>query len=144
MILPLFFLIFLIIGLGVFYYFYNNYMNTKNHLDNLLKNSPVLGKMVPEGSQPSPSCVATGGGAAICTAATLSPSQQVIRQNNIKIDWENSLKILDYYTDIYNDYVVLNDTANINKMKLNITELINYMKDRGYTNHYGGPIITPF
>ena len=146
MILLLFFLIFLIIGLGVFYYYYDSNINTKKHLNNLLQNPPVLGKMVAviiDGTNSQPPCLNTNGLACGLVAGTPTSSQQAILQNNINIDWQNSLAILDYETKIYNDYVALYDTANINIMKIKITALVNYMTQHGYTNSDGTPVGIP-
>jgi hypothetical protein len=131
------------IGGIVFYYVYYR-KPVEDHLADLLKHPPVLGKMIGvelDATTSQPPCTNVNG---FTCALVASPSQQAIINYDQKIDYQNSLLLLDYETKIYYDYVVLNDTININIIKTKLTALVDYMKERKYTNQDGTKVTTPF
>jgi len=134
-------LIFLFLLLGVLIGFYYYYTNIKNDLDHLLKNPPTLGKINPIIELPTSTCQ---GATAVCDDLAPSASIKAINNNNIYIDYQNSLLLLDYETKLYNNYNAIYDTDNINKMKTKINALVTYMNKNNYKNIDGTPITTPF
>jgi hypothetical protein len=81
----------------------------------------------------------SGGATAVCDNLAPSASIKAINNNNIYIDYQNSLLLLDYETKLYNNYNAIYDTDNINKMKTKINALVTYMNKNNYKNIDGTP-----